>query len=470
MDNLEQTMGTEGGLPASEPAPSNTGVTAEQKPTLKDIANSFRVGETKENSAVSLLDQEAPEQNMGQGDLNPEANFTDVPDPETLSESEIERLIADPNSPKWYRKQLERFQKYIGRLKSEVEELKTKTSNPLQMQSEQESVKQIDPEIELLSTMKDKLMKLSSVVASPEEVVGALEEIIPPSKINEIKNHIAWEFLELPDGRPNLDSIQVIIDRIAGSGEGGQKVNARDVLNAIEALKRGVVTPEMFLEFSSDAEYESYKKMEQLRKEMEQQYNEVKAAKEFQEKQTRVTLLQPVVDKVKEDVSTRINTLLTKYNLNESQQDPEPISKYKASMIERIGEFVNKYAEQNPYLADVFRSIDLLTNPRGFDVDKIRKEIESFTNSYNYKAAVNRGLSDLTRELERIIADESNRFKIFVRGYEYEFKNTSTAPNLQKGTPATTTYSKEELDKMNSSDRRRLIYQSVSEKLRQQLK
>jgi hypothetical protein len=203
---------------------------------------------------------------------------------------------------------------------------------------------------------------------------------------------------------------------------------------------------------------------------MEQQYNEVKAAKEFQEKQTRVTLLQPVVDKVKEDVSTRINTLLTKYNLNESQQDPEPISKYKASMIERIGEFVNKYAEQNPYLADVFRSIDLLTNPRGFDVDKIRKEIESFTNSYNYKAAVNRGLSDLTRELERIIADESNRFKIFVRGYEYEFKNTSTAPNLQKGTPATTTYSKEELDKMNSSDRRRLIYQSVSEKLRQQLK
>lgn len=425
--------------------------------------------------------QVAPEEVKKDTELSPQEKIEEIlksaqrkdsepvtDDSEPLSEEQIDKLLSDQTTPKWFREQLKRFSKYTGKLKSELEELKAKSVSVTEQQVPEI---QQDPEIELLKQYGDKLMKLSSFTSSPKEIVDSLEQIIPPTRLNEIKNQIAWEFFETPDGQPDLDNLQVLVDRFSSWKEGEPRVKAKDVLDAIKAIKNGVVSPESFREFSSEAEYQAYLRMKKLEEELEAQYEAAKSNKEFQEQQTRITLLQKVVDEVKVDVDKKVTGMLSKYNLDIKPSEPEPIVKYKQMMMERIGDFVNRFAERNQYLSDVLKSIDLLSKPRGYDINRIQNEIQSFSQSFNFKTAVNKGLSDLTRELEKILADESQRFKFFVRGYETELnKGQSGAPVFSNiSGQSNTSYTKEELDKMDSARRRAMIYESVSNQLRQQL-
>lgn len=387
---------------------------------------------------------------------------------EELDEAALEKLLADnPNSPKWFRDQLKKVQGYSGKLKSEKTELQTQLEGIRSQYEGKESLNQVD--LERMRAAEERLYRMSSYTADPKEVLDVFKEAVNPNKFIEIKNQLAWEFLENSQGEPDLENLQVIVDRFSGFKEGDTRVAAKDVLSAIQAIKRGTVKPEELHEFSSDVEYEAYQRARSMESEAEQQRELMKANSEYQESQTRQSILQNVYGQIQNTFQPQVETLINKFQLAPVENEPKVAAEFKQALREKITNEVNKATANNASLSDVFKAIELLGKPTGLRAEAIQNEINSYTQSFPYQTALSRGMSELMGVVEKTITAEAYRYKLMMMGYQQEVgkgQNAREVIGQPKQTEVLTEYTPEQLAAMSVSERRHATLQQISNQMR----
>jgi hypothetical protein len=400
----------------------------------------------------------------------PESQPGDAPvlEEEPLDEEAIQKLLAEnPNSPKWFREKLKQVAAYSGKLKTEKSELQSQFEN---LKTQYEGKESLSPaDLERLRIAEETQYKLSSYTAPPEEVLASLKEVINPNKFAEIKNQLAWEFLETAQGEPDVENLQVIIDRFSGYKEGDTRVAAKDVLNAIQAIKRGTVKPEEFHEFASDAEYEAYQKARTVEQEIEMQRELARENAQFQETQTRMSILQNVYGSIQNQFQPQVEALLDKFQLNPAPNEPKIAAEFKQAVRAKIAAEVNAESTKNPSLSDVFKAIELLSKPTGQKAEAIQQEINSYTNSFPYQTALSRGMSELMQTVEKTVAAEAYRYKLMMMGYEQEVSKGQHAReviNQPRQTEIVGNYTPEQLAAMSASERRKAVLMQISNELR----
>lgn len=459
---LDTSFITEGGASTdSTPAPETIEVTTPEiaSPAPQDPANATAVVEAP--SEPGSTSEPAPAEPAAPAEAPVDE------DGKPMSDEEIEKALADERTPKFFREQLKKFQAYSSKLTAERQQIETELTDFRSRYEGKEPLAQTD--LERLRAAEERQYKLSSFTASPEEVLSTLKETVTPQKMAEIKNHLAWEFLEDANGQPDLENLQVIIDKFSGFKEGDTRVGAKDVLNAIQALKRGTVKPEELHEFTSDVEYEAFQRARAVESEIEAQRQLAADNAKFQESQTRVSVLQNVLTGIQSQFRPQVETLLDKFQLNSVPNEPKVAVEFKQQIRERIAQEVNTVSAKNPSLADVFKAIDLLSKPTGRTAEQVRQEIEGYVSSFPYQTAVSRGLSELMTSVEKVVAQEAYRYKLLMKGYEQEVTKGQHAREVigqPKQTEVLTQYTPEQLASMSAAERRHALLTQVSNQLR----
>lgn len=383
-----------------------------------------------------------------------------------LTEEELQKLMADERAPKWYRDKLKQVQGYTSKLRSERDTVQSQFE---QFKTQYEASQLPETDLERLRLAEERQYKLSSFNTPAEEILSSLQEIVPQQKIQEVKSHLAWEFLETPDGKPDLDNLQVIIDRFTGYKEGDTKVSAKDVMSAIDALKRGTIKSEELLEFESDAEYQAFQKARTLEEQALQREQMARANAEFQEKQTRSSLIQNVNREIQSQFQPRVETLLNKFQLMPSEGDPKIAQDMKAAIQNKIRTVINEMSVKSPYLGDVWKGMEMLQTPTGATPDKIQAEVNAFVSSFPYQTALNKGLNELMSAVEKTIAQEAHIYSLAMEGYKARVakgqgaREIIDAPNQ---TEVLTQYTPEQLAAMSATERRHRMLEQVSNQIR----
>lgn len=387
-----------------------------------------------------------------------------------LTDEELQKLAADERAPKWYREKLKQVQGYTSKLRTERDSVQAQFE---EFRTQYEANQLPETDLERLRLAEERQYKLSSFNTPAEEILSSLQEIVPQQKIQEVKSHLAWDFLETPDGKPDLDNLQVVIDRFTGYKEGDTKVAAKDVMSAIEALKRGTIKSEELLEFESDAEYQAYQKARALEEQATQREQMARANAEFQEKQTRASLIQNVNREIQSQFQPRVETLLNKFQLMPAEGDPKVAADMKVAIQNKIRSVVNEMSVKSPYLGDVWKGMEMLQNPTGATPDKIQAEVNNFISSFPYQTALNKGLNELMSAVEKTIAQEAHIYSLAMEGYKARVakgqgaREIIDAPNQ---TEVLTQYTPEQLAAMSARERRQAQLKQVSDQIREQLR
>lgn len=415
-----------------------------------------------------VTDPVAPVEAVPADQVAEEQAKLDLVESDELSEEELQKLADNPNAPKWFRDKLKQVSGYSGKLKAEKTALQEQLETYKSQYEGKEALPQTD--LERLRVAEEKFYKLSSYTAPVEEVLSSIQEVVSPNKLAELKSHLTWDFLEKADGQPDLENLQVIIDRFSGYKEGDTRVAAKDVLNAIQAIKRGTVTPENFHEFASDEEYQAYQRAREVDSEVELQRQLAKDNAEYQERATRQAMLQNVLTGIQSQFQPQVEALFNKFQLNFTDNDPKVAKEFKQEVRNKLAAEINAASSQNPSLVDVFKALDLLGKPSGQRADSIQAEINNYVNSFPYQTAVSRGLSELMQTVEKTIAAEAYRYKLLMAGWSLENtkgQNAREVVGAPKQTEVLTEYSEEELAGMSAAERRHARLTQLSNQLRQ---
>lgn len=382
-------------------------------------------------------------------------------------EAEFQKALDDPSTPAFARTQIQRAMQYAGKLKAEREAARTEFDTFRSQYEGKEALSTQD--IERLRQAEDTTLKLSSFSSTPEDVVGSLKELLGDQKLAAVKNTLAWEFLENTDGTPDLESLQIIVDRFSGHKDGETQVLAKDVISAITALKAGVLEPYQLHQFETDEEFEAHKRARGVNAEAEQIRAVAKANSEYQERATRTQVLQGVVGNIQSQFQPQVENLLSKFHLNSAADDPKVAVELKQGIQEKIVALTQKAISDNRYLAETFKAIQFLGNPTGVDAQAIQNEVNGYVSSHGYQTNLARGISELVTDIEKVVTQEAYRYKLAMMGYEIE---TSKGQNAREvlGSPAASAalpnLTPEQLSSMSSDDRRRHVLKSVSDSFR----
>lgn len=353
-----------------------------------------------------------------------DSQITSEPDLSGFSLEQLKALAEDKNTSPFLRKPIQAAIQYAEKIESEKSKLSEELSGFREKFGDYSQLSKED--LERLATIEEQVYNLASYSSDPQTFVKTLSEFVPSNRLDEIKSYLAWEFLETPDNRPNVENLQVIVDRFAG--ESG-KVSAKDVLAAIESLRDGRITSEDLMGFSTVDEYEEYLKRKSYEDEIKKRESFIEENARYQESVTRSMVLQNVINSVHSSFQPQVHNVLSKFNLVPTPNEPEVSLNMKREIQEKLAEEVNRFVKEERHLADVMRALELLSQPNGTPVSQIQSEIDSYINSFAYKTALNKGMSALISHIEKVAAKEAYKYKLLMDGYKYQVERKNNAPN-----------------------------------------
>lgn len=418
-------------------------------------------------------------------DITPDAPIVDAPvegeppvaapegeqlpvEEEELTDEEIQKLMDDPKAPKWFRDKLKQVSGYSHKLRTERDTIQQQLE---EFRQTYEKNQLPETDLERMRTAEERQYKLSSFNTTPEEILSSLKEIVPNQKFEEIKSRVAWGFLETPDGQPDVDNLQVVIDRFTGYTEGDKQVSAKDVLKAIDALKRGTIEPHQLHEFASDAEYQAYEKARQIEEAAAQREQLARQNAEFQEKQTRTSVLKNVEREIQYKFQPQVEGLLDKFQLMPVEGEPKVSQDMKAAIQQRLANVIGEAQARSPHLTELWKGIEMLQKPTGASPESIQAEINAFTNSFPYQTALSKGLRELMDVVEKTVSEEAYRYSLMMEGYKARVAKGQDAREVigqPKQTEVLNTYTPDQLAKMSAAERRHARLMEVSNRLRDQ--
>lgn len=385
--------------------------------------------------------------------------------PEVIpTEEELLASANDPNTPQWAREKIKQAMGYAGSLKSKVTAAEERATQLAAQYEGKEILPQTD--IDRYKEAEDLRFRLQSITAQPKDIVEILKtenaRMFP-----KVQQHLVWDALENPDGTPDLDNLQFIVDRFAG--EKGV-VKAQDVLHAVQALKAGTITSEQFHEFGSVEEYDSFQRAQAREKELDARMQDVNKSVEYRERQIRETEVKKLVGSLQSQMDQGITPVMEQFKLMPVPGEPKVAADYKAKINARIAAVISSAPKQIRALGELAKAVELLSQPQGSDAEKAAAEIESFMQSPLFKQYAAKGISTLLSKIEKVAAEEAYHYKLMMLGLEQENSKAKTArpnvgsPNQGSNMPKLTA---EDLAKLSAAERSDHAALALTEQLRQ---
>lgn len=450
-----------GGGNDSAPQPVDTGNAADspttpfQTITPNDPPTQSATDDVQPNDLSSLNSQPSQPSQFSQPSQSVET-------PAEPNEEELRAIAENPATPAFAREKMKQTFAVADKVKADFEALQTEYNG---FKSQYEGKEILDtPEIERLKEAEARYLRIASFGTTPEDLDAQLKEA-NPSVYRDYSIHKVWQTLEKPDGTPDFENLQAVFDRFTGD----KRVDAKTALEAIQALADEKLSPTDWREFTSDEEYSAFQRAQELERQNLETKQHLKAEREFQEIQNRTTLLQQSVGQIQSQFQPAVEQLMEKFKLNPVPNEPKIVSDFKADTQARIAHIANSAATNNPAIAEAFRVLQMLGKPTGLSGQDIQKEIQQVTTSYAFTANVQKGISTLLKEIEKVVTADALRLKYLARGYDLENSNQEKAravvgnPNQSANLP---NYSQEQLAGMNARERNHLLNMQISNELR----
>jgi hypothetical protein len=394
-----------------------------------------------------------------------------LPDPadakSELSEDDIEKLLKDPNTPKEWRDRVNGAWAVANKHKTKLGEVQSEFDN---YKSQYEGREVLAPdEVNRLKSTEDTWLKLTSFTATPDDVLGTIKEA-NPRVYGELLTKAAWDALEKPDGSPDFDNLQAVVDKFSAQ-YGETKVSAKDVLQAIQGMASGQIEPADLQVFGTPEEMEAWQRTRTREAEISARDADTKAKNEYAEKQIRSQFVSREHAGIQQRFSEPVLKALGTFELNPIEGEPKVAADFKAGLREEIGRYVTQLAGSSSHLGEVDNILSKLNNPGGLNPQAIESEIQAVLNSPGYKLRLDKGLSEIQSKVEKFINQRALQYKYMMKGYEIEAGKT---PRKIPGKPNQQTngqvegLTEEQLSRMTSTERKDYYARQMTQEIRSQ--
>jgi hypothetical protein len=287
-----------------------------------------------------------------------------------------------------------------------------------------------------------------------------------PENFSALQNQMVWSALAQPNGEPDLNNIQLVIDSL--SGEPGA-VEAATVLEAIAALKEGRIDKDDLYQFESQEAYESFKRQQAMEKELQDRQARAEENLVFQEQQVRAQTATSYQGDIQREVETNIQGLLGKYKLEIGPNDPKEAVSFKNRTNKAIKELVETAHDRHRELGDLFKALNAIQSPRKMDAKTAATQVRTFLSSPQVAQLRNKGLSKLNSEIEKAVVEEARIYSLVMKGLAAESSKGQQArpvigaPNQSASIPGLT---QGDLAKMSARERADYNARRMTEQLR----
>lgn len=399
------------------------------------------------------------------------ASGTDVPTDASLTtqqeskeaeptEEELLAFANDPTTPQFAREKIKQTMSYAGRLKAERVAAQEEAT-ALKTQYEGKEILAA-PDIERYKASEDRLFKLQSITATPEELIQEFKSLNERA-FPQVQSTLVWDALSMPDGTPDFENLQAVVDKFLGPG-----VKAEHILEAGKALKAGTLTPDELHQFSTVEEYEAFQRVQAREKELEAKDAASDANIRFHEEQIRTNAVDKMVSTFQAPVHSNIGTLKEKFKLNTVPGEPKASTDFKEDVDNRIRAILQGASTSIREIGEVDKVVALLKKATGVGGQKASAEIEQFMASPAFQQLSAKGVSSLNSQIEGVIAKAAYQHKLMMLGIEVENSKIKSARPIigaaNQGTLSKLTEA--DIAKMSAADRQDHAALNLTEQLR----
>lgn len=380
---------------------------------------------------------------------------------------ELKEYAENPNTPAFARTQIERAIKFNESLKNQYAEKETQYQTELDTLKSSRAYEEQD--LVRYKHAEERLNTLSSIAAKPDDVLNVLKEV-NPRIVPQVQQQLIWSAIERPDGSPDLDNLQAIVDRFAGVD--GEQVKAADVLSVISAMKEGRLDP---LDLD-DLSYDERQRVERTRA-LERQAEERQRVLDQEilatESRARQDFLTRQASTWQSQIKSQAETHLSKFNLLPSANDPQEAKEFKEGVKEQILLAIQRVESTSPYLKEITQAYQLLARPdekRRMSSMQAEAEINAYFSNPLVQSKLQAAIAEVNQAVEKTVLRQARQYKLMMKGLEAMQKEKTTARNIPRTVgdiPNAQPVTAEQLQKMTAQERHNATLQAMSDAIRQ---
>lgn len=463
-----------GEAPDTSVDPGNT-ETAETEPNLDALTEAHFTAKTTTDTddakgIVPDNDKDGDSDVEDEAQLQAKVDNANAEDGEGLTEEklkELEDAAADPKTPPYLRAQIEKAVNFNRSLKAQFDEQATALE-------ELKSAKTFEPqELERYKQAEDKVNSLSSITASPDEILATVKELNPRA-FPEVQMKLVWDALSLPDGTPDLNNLQAVVDGWLGYDGTQERVEAKDLIKAAQAIADGRVNPIDFDEYLTDEQRQIAERLKRDDKANLERQRILDAEIENNESRARKVVLDSQLGEWQQNIRQIASTHLTKFNLVPMANDPPEAKEFKETLTEKLVAAVDKAEKQSPHMKEIAKAVDLLSKPNKMTSAEAEAEIKSYFSNPLVEGKLKAGLAELEKAIEQTVLREARHYKLMMKGLEAmqkeKVEGARKIPRTSGESPNAKPVSAADVEKMTASERRDMALSALSDDLRQKQK
>ncbi len=450
-------------------------VTKRSEPNMSELFNDVlgsdagatetAVNETTETVTESTVETEIPPTETQEEITETSEEQTDesLTDEEKLLK-ELEQDIEDEKAPAFYRNKLKASLDSFGKFKTERTEEVSRLNTELETLKTSRAYDEQD--LTRYKTYEEKVNTLSSIAATPEQILETLAELNPRS-IPQVQQKLIWSAIEKPDGTPDYDNLQAIVDKFTTQTGA---VQVKDVLNAISAIENGTVDPLDFDEFYTEEDRNRAMRI----RETEQASIERQRILDEELKATETRSRQGVVgnhlNSMTGQIRSHADTLMNKFGLAPTPDDLPEVKEWKSDIMPKLASAISQAESVSPHFKEIATAVKLLTSPTKVSTVDAEREINAFFNNPIVQSKIGAGLAEINKAVEKVLLKEARQHKILQKGLEAMAKEKLNGTRPVPKTSSETVDKKltgDDVKKMSNQQRYEAGLEAFSNQLRQ---
>ncbi len=381
----------------------------------------------------------------------------------------IREFAKDNNTPQFARdKLLSSLNVFDEAIKGHTD-LKNRY-NDLELKAKDFENKQVlsQADQERFTQMEESLLGVQSLAAKPQDIHEFIKNQ-NPRVYDQFVQDTVWNALEHKDGSLNEGTLQQLIDKQTGfnpSDENTQRVDAKDVLQSINRLKKDKDFQKELYDFRTDEEEEAFNNARKLEQETLRRDAESKARAEKLEIDQRTNFVSKQSQHFQTEIREQINPLIDKFNLGYVENEPAMLSSFKQKTRQQLFHVVQNAVQTNPHFKNLEVATAMLKEPQGNKSDEVELELNSYFNSSPYKASLKAGMTAMMEQIEQVVAQNAAEYTALAKGYEVlekeRIKKARTTPKSPNQIPE----SDEDLSKLSPNERNARIAEQMTAQFR----
>lgn len=344
--------------------------------------------------------------------------------------AELQAFADNPLNSKSVRDRISKAIELRNKAREEYSRVETELSAAREQVSAFEGRQVVDEQsLQRYQQAENLQLRLSSFAAKPDEIRNAIREI-NPRVYNDFVVDTVWNALEREDGTPDFENLQTIVDRFSGyTPESGEpRVAAKDVIEAIEALKAGRIEPYQLHEFASEAEREAFTRQRALEQQTEQNRQRYEQELATQETHARNSVIhETLYNSTVELQQQRIAPLMSKFKLDYVDGEPPELREFKENVRREISNISQRFQNEHPSFKEIRTALDILGKPANMATAQAQAEVRNYLQSQAFTAHFGKATSDMMTEIEQTITRNARMTRLLALGLEEDVRRVAAA-------------------------------------------